>query len=147
MAKSSRRQRRKLKAEINVVPYIDVTLVLLIIFMITTPLLNLGVDIELPRSDARSLDVDREPVLVTVDHEGVLFLTMGEEERETVDDATLVAKVGAFVRNNPEIPVLVGGDGRVDYAQVYQVLVLLQQADVPKVGLMSQPLETDGAGN
>ena len=140
---ASRRKRRALKAEINVVPYIDVTLVLLIIFMITAPMLNLGVDIELPKSDARSLDIDKEPVLVTVDQAGQMYLTLGEEPRETVDAETLVAKIGAFVRNNPNIPVLVGGDGRVDYAQVYQALVLLQQADVPKVGLMSQPLDSD----
>lgn len=140
---ASRRKRRALKAEINVVPYIDVTLVLLIIFMITAPMLNLGVDIELPKSDARSLDIDREPVLVTVDQSGQLFLTLGEEPRETIEADALVAKVGAFVRNNPEIPVLVGGDGRVDYAQIYQALVLLQQAEVPKVGLMSQPVDSD----
>lgn len=142
---ASRRKRRPLKAEINVVPYIDVTLVLLIIFMITAPMLNLGVDIELPRSQARSLNVESEPVLITVDQAGQMFLTLGDEPRESADAETIIAKVGAFVRNNPEVPVLVGGDGRVDYAQIYQALVLLQQADVPKVGLMSQPLESEAA--
>ncbi len=136
---ASRRKRRPLKAEINVVPYIDVTLVLLIIFMITAPMLNLGVDIELPKSDARALNVDSEPVLVTIDRDHQLFLTLGGEPREVVDPDTLVAKIGAFVRNNPQVPVLVGGDGRVDYGSVYQVLTLLQQAEVGKVGLMSQP--------
>ena len=141
---AGRRKRRALKAEINVVPYIDVTLVLLIIFMITAPMLNLGVDIELPKSDARSLDVDAEPVLITVDQQGTMFLTLDGEPREAIEAESLVAKVGAFVRNNPDIPVLVGGDGRVDYSRVYQVLTLLQQAQVPKVGLMSQP--DDGGG-
>lgn len=141
---AGRRKRRALKAEINVVPYIDVTLVLLIIFMITTPMLNLGVDIELPKSNARSLEVDSEPVLITVDDQGTMFLTLGSEPREEIDAENLTAKVAAFVRNNPDIPVLVGGDGRVDYAQVYQVLTLLQQAQVPKVGLMSQPLDSGG---
>lgn len=136
---ATRRRRRALKAEINVVPYIDVTLVLLIIFMITTPMLNLGVDIELPSSDARSLNVDAEPVLVTVDVQGQIHLTLAGEARQAVDADTLVNTIGAFVRNNPGIPVLVGGDARVDYSSVYQVLVLLQQADVPKIGLMSQP--------
>lgn len=136
---ATRRRRRALKAEINVVPYIDVTLVLLIIFMITTPMLNLGVDIELPSSDARSLNVDAEPVLVTVDIQGQIHLTLAGEARQAVDADTLVNTIGAFVRNNPGIPVLVGGDARVDYSSVYQVLVLLQQADVPKIGLMSQP--------
>ncbi len=141
---AGRRKRRALKAEINVVPYIDVTLVLLIIFMITAPMLNLGVDIELPKSNARSLEVDSEPVLITVDQEGTMFLTLGSEPREAIDAENLTAKVAAFVRNNPDIPVLVGGDGRVDYAQVYQVLTLLQQAQVPKVGLMSQPHDSGG---
>jgi biopolymer transport protein TolR len=140
---ASRRKRRPLKAEINVVPYIDVTLVLLIIFMITAPMLNLGVDIELPRSNARSLEVDSEPVLITVDQAGQMYLTLGDEPREAADAESIIAKVGAFVRNNPEVPVLVGGDGRVDYAQIYQALVLLQQAEVPKVGLMSQPVESE----
>lgn len=141
---ASRRKRRALKAEINVVPYIDVTLVLLIIFMITAPMLNLGVDIELPRSEARALNVDSEPVLVTIDRDGQLFLTLGGEAREPVDAQTLVATVGAFVRNNPQVPVLVGGDGRVDYGMVYQALTLLQQAEVGKVGLMSQPIHDNG---
>jgi biopolymer transport protein TolR len=136
---ASRRKRRALKAEINVVPYIDVTLVLLIIFMITAPMLNLGVDIELPKSNARSLTLEDESVLVTVDQAGQLYLTLGRDLREEVDPETLVTKISAFVRNNPDVPVLVGADGRVDYEQVYQALVLLQQAEVPKVGLMSQP--------
>lgn len=141
---ASRRKRRALKAEINVVPYIDVTLVLLIIFMITAPMLNLGVDIDLPRSDARALNVDSEPVLVTVDRDQQIYLTLGGEPREAIDAETLVARLGAFVRNNPDVPVLVGGDGRVDYGTVYQVLTLLQQAEVGKVGLMSQPMSDNG---
>ncbi|MBP7418929.1 MAG: biopolymer transporter ExbD, partial [Xanthomonadales bacterium] len=92
-----KRHRRKAMSEINVVPYIDVMLVLLIIFMVTAPLLNLGVDIELPKSNAKSLEQKADPVLVTVDQEGVLYLTLGKAERETVDEATLVAKVAAFV--------------------------------------------------
>ncbi|HET6545948.1 MAG TPA: protein TolR [Rhodanobacteraceae bacterium] len=137
----SRRHKRKLKAEINVVPYIDVMLVLLIIFMVTAPLLNLGVDIELPQSSAKAIKNDKEPVLVSVDKDGVFYLTLGKTPRETIDPDTLVKKVSAFMRQNPQVPVLIGGDERVDYGHIYQAMSLLQSAGVPKVGLMSQPVE------
>ena len=139
------RKRRKLKAEINVVPYIDVMLVLLIIFMVTAPLLNLGVDIQLPQSAAKSIQNDKEPVVVSVDREGKLFLTLAASKREPIDADTLVKKVSAFVRENPQIPVYVAGDQAADYGKVYQAMVLLQSAGVPKVGLMSQPLQANGA--
>ena len=135
------RKRRKLKAEINVVPYIDVMLVLLIIFMVTAPLLNLGVDIQLPQSKARSIQNDKEPAVVSVDKDGHLFLTLGPAKREPIEPQALVAKVSAFVRENPQLPFLVAGDERVDYGKIYQAMVLMQQAGVPKVGLMSQPVE------
>lgn len=135
------RKRRKLKAEINVVPYIDVMLVLLIIFMVTAPLLNLGVDIQLPQSAAKALHPDKEPVVVTVDEKGAYFLTLGSTSREPIDSDVLVKKVSAFVRQNPEVPVMIGGDERVDYGKVYQAMVLLQQAGVAKVGLMSAPVQ------
>ena len=135
------RKRRKLKAEINVVPYIDVTLVLLIIFMVTAPLMNLGVDIQLPQSAAKSIQNDKEPVVVSVDQQGAYFLTLGNAQREPIEADALVNKVSAFVRQNPQVPVLIGGDERVDYGRIYQVMVLLQQAGVPKVGLMSQPVQ------
>jgi biopolymer transport protein TolR len=126
-------------AEINIVPYIDVMLVLLIIFMVTAPMLNLGADIQLPQSAARALQDEKKPVLVTVDEQGEVFLTLGSNAREQVDDDTLVKKVSAFVKEDPKVSVLLGGDKRVDYGRVNQVLGLLQQAGVAKVGLMSQP--------
>ncbi len=141
MRASMRRPRRhKLKAEINVVPYIDVMLVLLIIFMVTAPLLHLGVDIKLPQVAAKAMhDEQKQPVLVSVDRDGKLYLTLGAGKREPVDAQSLVAKVGAFVRNNPRVVVMFGGDERVDYGRVMQVMVLLQQAGVPNIGLMTQP--------
>jgi biopolymer transport protein TolR len=139
---TGRRKRRKLKAEINVVPYIDVMLVLLIIFMVTAPLLNLGVDIQLPQSAAKAVQADQEPIVISVDKDGGYFLTLGTSQREPIDAQSLVNKVSAFLRQNPQVPVLIGGDQRVDYGKIYQVMVLLQQSGVPKVGLMSQPLET-----
>jgi biopolymer transport protein TolR len=135
------RKKRKLKAEINVVPYIDVMLVLLIIFMVTAPLLNLGVDIKLPQSTAKAVHVDKEPLVISVDKDGKFYLTVGSGQREAIDPDALVKKIGAFVRQDPQVPVLLGGDQRALYGQVYQILPGLQEAGVSKIGLMSQPLQ------
>jgi biopolymer transport protein TolR len=142
---NTRRRKRKLKAEINVVPYIDVMLVLLIIFMVTAPLLNLGVDIQLPQSKAKSVQNDKEPAVVSVDQDGKLFLSLGAAPREAIEPTALVTKVSAFVRENPQLPFLVAGDQRADYGRIYQAMVLLQQAGVAKVGLMSQPVQAPDA--
>jgi len=135
------RKRRKLKAEINVVPYIDVMLVLLIIFMVTAPLLNLGVDIHLPQSTAKAVQADKEPIVISVDQNGKLYLTLGAAQKESIDADSLVKKVSAFVRQNPQVPVLIAGDLRASYGQVYEILPALQAAGVAKVGLMSQPIQ------
>lgn len=140
--------RRRPMSEINVVPYIDVMLVLLVIFMITAPLLNLGVEVELPKADAEPLDTEQndEPLVITVLQNGDLYLNAGGDLDGTtsglIDAETLVATVSAIVRRNPDIQVLVGGDERVDYGEVYNAMVLLQKAGVTKVGLMSDPLDT-----
>ena len=136
------RRRRKRMAEINIVPYIDVMLVLLIIFMVTAPMLNLGADIQLPQSAAKALQDEKQPVLVSVQQDGTVYLTLGKSAREQVDNDTLVKDVSAFVKQDPKVSVLLGGDKRVDYGRVNQVLGLLQQAGVVKVGLMSQPATT-----
>ncbi|HET7222417.1 MAG TPA: protein TolR [Rhodanobacteraceae bacterium] len=142
MALQTRNRRRRRMAEINIVPYIDVMLVLLIIFMVTAPMLNLGADIQLPQSAAKALQNEKQPVLVSVDQQGNVFLTLGKSPREKVDDETLVKDVSAFVKQDPKASVMLGGDKRVDYGRVNQVLGLLQQAGVAKVGLMSQPEAT-----
>jgi len=141
------RGRRRPMAEINVVPYIDVMLVLLVIFMITAPLLNLGVEVELPKADAEPMDTQesQEPLVVTVLENGDLYLNAGGDLDGTssglIDPESLVRMVTAIVSRNPEIQVLVGGDEGASYGQVYQSLVLLQKAGVTKVGLMSDPAE------
>ena len=134
-----RHKKRKLKAEINVVPYIDVMLVLLIIFMVTAPLLNLGVDIELPQSTARPLEQKKEPIIVSLNSEGKLWLTLQGAKNEPVTEEQMVAKVGAFVRNDGNVPVDVAADNDVAYQKVYDVLTALQtRANVPRAGLVSQ---------
>jgi biopolymer transport protein TolR len=139
MRNAARHKRMKLKSEINVVPYIDVMLVLLIIFMVTTPMLNSNVDVNLPQANAKSLQDKKNPVVISVGADGSLYLTLEDAKKEPVDAATMQAKVAAFVKANPDISVLVAGDREGKYDGVYQVLAELQQAGVSKVGLMSQP--------
>ncbi|GAB2574925.1 protein TolR [Dyella jejuensis] len=139
MLSSARHKRLKLKSEINVVPYIDVMLVLLIIFMVTAPMLNANVDVNLPQANAKSLHDKKDPVIVSVDSQGHMYLTLGTSKKEPIDADALKVKVGAFVQQNPDVSVLVAGDRDGKYDGVYQVLALLQQAGVAKVGLMSAP--------
>ena len=147
---AKQRNKRRPMAEINVVPYIDVMLVLLVIFMITAPLLNLGVEVDLPKADAEPLDSQQneEPMVVTVLKNGDLYLNAGGEvdgvTSGLIDSETLVTTVAAIVRRNPEIQVLVGGDEAVGYGHIYAAMVLLQKAGVSKVGLMSDPLNDIG---
>jgi len=143
MATSSRRHRRKkLKADINVVPYIDVMLVLLIIFMVTAPLLNVGVDVNLPQSDAKPLEQSKQkPIVVQVASDGGLSLTYeGMDRPQAVDKDELVFKVKAFMDVDPKQPVYVAGDRDANYQAVYEILSLLQtQAKVSRAGLMGDP--------
>ena len=129
-----RRRRKKLMAEINVVPYIDVMLVLLVIFMITAPLLTQGVKVDLPQANANPVNnPDQETIVVTVDRQGKYFL----DEREITADA-LVTKVAAILRLRPQTPVLIRGDRNVAYNEVVKAMVLLQAAGAPSVGLVTQ---------
>ena len=132
------RRPRKVKAEINVVPYIDVTLVLLIIFMITTPLMNLGVDVNLPESDANTMTIDTEPAVINVTENGDLYLSIGGEY-ELIDEQSLTKKLAAFVKVNPELPIMIGADRAVSYGEVYQAMAVAQAAGAKKVGLISDP--------
>ena len=131
------RPRRKPIAEINVVPYIDVMLVLLVIFMVTAPLLTPGVKVDLPQASATPVDnPDRETLVVTVDRKGKLYL----DDREMNADA-LQAKVAAILRVRPKTPVLIRGDRQVAYNHVVQTMVLLQAAGAPSVGLVTESAE------
>ncbi|QSA95798.1 protein TolR [Methylococcus sp. EFPC2] len=134
--------RRKPMAEINVVPYIDVSLVLLIIFMITTPLLQTGVDVDLPQAEAKAVDPKEEPpIVVSINAEGKLFVDVGDHEDVEVDAAALSGKVLGAVQGKPGRSVLIRGDKSVDYGKVITVMAALKQAGVPAVGLMTQPAE------
>ena len=143
MSMMTRHKRRKLKSEINVVPYIDVMLVLLIIFMVTAPLLSLSVDVDLPKSQARAqaraVDSRKDPVIVTVDAEGRYFLTLRGGKAEPLRGEELGARVSDFAAHNPDVPVFVAAPGTVEYQKVMDTMALVQAAGVPKVSLMSQP--------
>ncbi|RNF84220.1 protein TolR [Montanilutibacter psychrotolerans] len=136
-------RKRKLKADINVVPYIDVMLVLLVIFMVTAPLLSLGVDVDLPKQNARSIDVKKDPVVVSVDKDGNYFLAVEAGRNEAVTSQMLVARVRAIAEQDPELRVYVAGEGQASYQRVLDAMGMLGRAGVAKVGLMTQP-ETGG---
>ena len=138
----SNTNKRRPVAEINVVPYIDVMLVLLIIFMVTAPLLQQGVEIDLPQASANPLPPEQsEPVVLSVNSKGEYFLNIGDNRDKPLDAKTLVNRIAAIVKYKPQTPVLVRGDHAVDYGSVTNAMVLLQQAGVDKVGLMTEPDE------
>lgn len=137
------RVRRRKVAEINVVPYIDVMLVLLIIFMVTAPLITQGVKVELPKADAEPLSKDsKTPLVASVDAQGQYYLAVGTSKNEPMSAEEVATLVAAHLKVEPETPVVVNGDGAVSYDAVIQLMVLLQQqAGVPSVGLMTDSLE------
>ena len=134
---------RRLMGEINVVPYIDVMLVLLIIFMITAPLLAEGVKVDLPKAGARAIPPemlkDTKPIVLTIDEAGRLFLNYNDPEDAPLDAATVEAQAAAVLRRAPETVVLVRGDYRVAYGEVVSAMVILQRAGADKVGFVTQP--------
>lgn len=137
------RVRRRKVAEINVVPYIDVMLVLLIIFMVTAPLITQGVKVDLPQAAAEPLDKDSKPPLVaSVDAQGRYYITLGANDKEPLSAEEVATLVKAHLLVHPNTPVVVNGDGAVSYNAVIQLMVLLQDvAGVPSVGLMTDPVE------
>ncbi len=139
--------KRRLMSEINVVPYIDVMLVLLIIFMITAPLLTQGIQVDLPNAPAQQLDPellkDNEPLVLSVDREGQFFLNIGDDDETPIDDATVVERASAVLRRNAQTPVLVKADEAVPYGRVVTGAVLLQQAGATKIGFQTDPNDTD----
>ncbi|WP_218569467.1 protein TolR [Pseudomonas sp. Hp2] len=142
MSGISRRKKRKLKSEINVVPYIDVMLVLLIIFMVTAPLLTLSTDVNLPTSRAKALESRKDPVVVVVSADGQLALQLPKDKPKAMDAATLQAQLAAIVAQDKEARVVVAGDRDVPYQKIMDAIDAIKQAKVEKVGLIS-----DSGGN
>ena len=138
------RKRRRPVSEINVVPYIDVMLVLLIIFMVTAPLISQGVKVDLPKASANPIEQeDNPPIIASVDVKGRYFLNVGDDQESPLEQEDLAALVQAQLQKDPNTPVVVKGDGQVAYNEVIQLMVLLQGAGVPSVGLMTEPVEPE----
>lgn len=139
MASNNRRNKRRPMSEINVVPYIDVMLVLLIIFMVTAPMLMQGVKVDLPEATADPVEnQDSEPLIVSIDQAGQLFLNVGSQEGQVLALPTIQDRVAAVLRRSPKKPVLVWGDRAVPYGEVVAVMVALQEAGAPSVGLVTE---------
>lgn len=140
---------RKPTSEINVVPFIDVMLVLLVIFMITTPLLTQGVNVNLPQTAAKAIsEQEKEPIIVTVDANGQYFLNLAEKPNQAIPTQTLSTNVKSLLAGaaSQTRPVLVRGDKNANYGKVVEAMVLLQQAGAKSVGLITQPAPEKVAG-
>ena len=129
-------QRKKLHAEINVVPYIDVMLVLLIIFMVLSPLLIQGIDVNLPKTDTTKMTIQNEPLVVSIDQNGNYLLNLGEEEIAISLDE-LKDKAFIIFDANPEIEVVFKGDGSVDFQSVAAAMAAIQSVGIEKIGIVT----------
>jgi len=137
-------QKRKLMGEINVVPYIDVMLVLLVIFMVTAPMLTQGIEVSLPKANSEPITEvpNHTPLVLSVDAEGNLYLDAGDQEEAPKTGKEIVAKVGAVLRNKPDTPILVKADRDVPYGNVVGAMVLLQAGGALNIGFVTDPLDT-----
>ncbi len=136
-----RKIRKKPMAEINVVPYIDVTLVLLIIFMITAPLIQSGVEVDLPQAESNPVEQDDKPtpIIISIDKAGQYFIDLGlGEEESAVSPQEILLLTAAVRKNAPETAVYIRGDKQVEYGQVVTVMAALKNAGIENVGLMTE---------
>ena len=135
-----RAKKHRLMSEINVVPYIDVMLVLLIIFMITAPLLTQGINVDLPKAAANPIENQKdEPLVLSIDKDGRFFLNIGDNPEAPIEDSAVLERVSAVLRRNADTPVLVKGDQSVPYGRVVVGAALLQQPGAGKIGFLTDP--------
>jgi len=137
-------QKRKLMGDINVVPYIDVMLVLLVIFMVTAPLLTHSIEVDLPNANSEPIKElsNHQPLVLSVDATGNLYINVGDNEDEPTTGKDVVARVGAVLRNRPDTPILVKADRAVPYGHVVGAMVLLQQGGAQSIGFVTDPLDS-----
>ncbi len=139
------RRNRRLMGEINVVPYIDVMLVLLIIFMVTAPLLTQGIKVDLPKAGAEPLPEDlmrdNQPLVLSIDKQGRYYLNLGRDHDKPTTERLISERVAIVLKREPKTPVLVKADRDVAYGRVVTGMVLLQQAGAPQVGFITDPAE------
>lgn len=131
-------KKRKPIAEINVVPYIDVMLVLLIIFMVTAPMLMQGVEVELPQASTTPVDTKVEPLIVSVKKDGSFYINLGDQDETVLSLADVTDKVAKILKRKPETPVMVWGDTNVAYGSVIELMAGLQGAGAESVGLVTE---------
>ena len=138
------RKKRKPMSEINVVPYIDVMLVLLIVFMVTAPMLNQGIEVDLPEANNEPLNIDEnlETLVVSITFDGEYLLSIGAtgEERQSVTLETVGMRVGQILSANPDIQVLVEGDADANWSAMITLITTLQAAGVANPNFITQPL-------
>jgi biopolymer transport protein TolR len=142
-------KRRKPMSEINVVPYIDVMLVLLVIFMATAPLLTQGVIVDLPKAPSEPItERQDDPLVVSIREDGAMFVNLGmqnaDDESTRVTIYSLEDQAGKILRARPEVPVYVKADHKLDYGAVVRVMTVLQRVGAQSVGLITDPPELAG---
>lgn len=147
MAMHKRSGKRRLASEINVVPYIDVMLVLLIIFMVTAPLLTTGVEVELPQAPAQTIDFGEEnqPIVLSVTSDGSLYLNVGETPDQALSPDEVTSIASRVIQSRPDAPVAVRGDGGGSYGNVVRGMVMLQRAGAQQVGLLTDDIDDEVA--
>ncbi|MEZ5535040.1 MAG: protein TolR [Thiolinea sp.] len=136
------RRHRKSMSDMNVVPYIDVMLVLLVIFMVTAPMMQMGVEIDMPDADAKSLSADnqQEPLIISVDQTGQYFLS----DQTTLDETELRDYIAQQVADQSvQRPIYIRAAASVEYQYLMRVMAAAQQAGAEKIGLMADPLAPD----
>jgi biopolymer transport protein TolR len=142
------RKKHGAMAEINVVPYIDVMLVLLIIFMVTAPLITQGVKVDLPQATSKPLEADdKEPLIVSIKADGSYYINLGDKSQEPVTPETVGERVAIVLRATPGTPVYVGGDHAVPYGDVVRLMTILQAAGAESVGLMTEDPPLNSSAN
>ena len=136
----SKAKRRKVMSEINVVPYIDVMLVLLVIFMVTAPLMNQGIKIDLPQSNSKPLDIDADelPLVISVKKDSTYYINIGNEEKPIALEY-LGEQAGKIIEANPTIEVFVEGDKSLPYEVIINLMNILQLAGATNVNLITEP--------
>jgi biopolymer transport protein TolR len=148
MSSTPTRRSRRLVAEMNVVPYIDVMLVLLIIFMVTAPLLTQGIKVELPKAGAEPLPEEltkQEPLILSVDRDGNFYINIGSNSESPQEDEVIMDRVSKVLRRRPNTAVLVKADKSVSYGRVVTGMVLLERAGAEKIGFITDPADVRAA--
>ena len=140
MPSSGGRNRRRLVGEINVVPDIDVMLVLLVIFMVTAPLLTQGVKVDLPKAGAQPLADQKDPLVVSLDKQGRRYINIGDDKSAAIDDKTLADRVRLVLARDKDTQVLLKADAAIPYGEVMQIMVLMQRVGATKVGFLTDAL-------